>query len=89
MTQILAIHVIRVNQQSGSCAVESPQSRDSPSTMFTRPFSFPTPTQKKEKGLATRDYDTKVALKLQQCSAERYRSGITTILDIYNTLYYT
>ena len=102
MTQILAIHVIRVNQQSGSCAVESPQSRDSPSTMFNRPFSFPTPTQKKEKGLATRDYDTKVALKLQlpckqpsfvrqieQCSAERYRSGITTILDIYTTLHMT
>ena len=28
MTKILAIHVIRANQQSGSCAVESPQSRD-------------------------------------------------------------
>ena len=24
--------------------------------MFTRPFSFPAPTQKKEMGLATRDY---------------------------------
>ena len=63
MTQILTNHAIRANQQSGSCAVESPQSRDSPCngdaiyTMFTRPFSFPGPTHKRKKisGLATRD----------------------------------
>ena len=58
MTQMLPNHVIRVNQQSGSCAVESPQSRDSPTTMLYyvhQTLFFPTPTQKKEKGLATRD----------------------------------
>ena len=53
MTQQLAKHVIRTHKQSGSCTVESPQSWDRPTTIFTRPFSFPTPTQKKEKGLAT------------------------------------
>ena len=59
MTHILANHVIRANQQSGSCAVESPQSRDSPTTMLYyvhQTLFFPAPTQKKEKGLATRDY---------------------------------
>ena len=58
MTQILANHVIRANQQSGSCAVESPQSRDGPTTMpyyVHQTLFFPDPTQKKEKGLATRD----------------------------------
>ena len=70
--------------------------------MFTRPFSFPTPTQKKEKGLATRDYDTKLVLKLQlpckqasfvrqieQYSVERYRSGITTLNNNTGHLQYT
>ena len=57
MVQWLAKHVIRTHKQSGSCVVESPQSRDRPTTLYyvTRPFSFPAPTQKKEKGLATRD----------------------------------
>ena len=58
MTQILANHVIRVNQQSGSCAVEFPQSRDSPTTMLYyvhQTLFFPAPKQKNEKGLATRD----------------------------------
>ena len=34
MTQIIANHVIRPNQQSRSCAVESLQSRDRPTTML-------------------------------------------------------
>ena len=58
MTQILANHVICANQQSGSCTVESPQSRDSPTTMLYdvhQTLFFPAPTKKKEKGLATRD----------------------------------
>ena len=58
MTQILPNHVIRANQQSGSCAVESPQSRDSPTTMLYyvhQTLFFPAPTQKKDKGLATQD----------------------------------
>ena len=58
MMQILANYVIRVNQQSGSGTVESPQSRDSPTTILYyvhQTLFFPVPTQKKEKGLATRD----------------------------------
>ena len=53
---MLANYVIRANQQSGSCAVESLQSWDSPTTMlyYVHPtLFFPTPTHKKEKGLAT------------------------------------
>ena len=56
--QILANHVIHANQQSGSYTVESPQSWDSPKTMLYyvhQTLFFPAPTQKKEKGLATRD----------------------------------
>ena len=53
MTQILANHVIHANQQSGSCAVESPQSRDSPTTMLYyvhQTLFFPAPhTQKKKR----------------------------------------
>ena len=58
MTQIITKHIIRANQQSGSCAVESPQSRDRPTTMLYyvhQTFFFPAPTQKKEKGLVMRD----------------------------------
>ena len=53
MMQILANHVIRVNQQSGSCAVESPQSRDSPTTMLYyvhQTLFFPRPHIKERKG---------------------------------------
>ena len=53
MTQILAIYVIRVNQQSGSRAVESPPSRDSPSTMLYyvhQTLFFPHPHTKERKG---------------------------------------
>ena len=56
MTQILPNHVIRANQQSGNCTVESPQSRDSPTTMLYyvhQTLFFPALTQKKERGLAT------------------------------------
>ena len=56
MTQIIANYVIRANQQSGSCAVESLQSRDRPTTMLYYVYQtlfFLAPTQKKEKGLAT------------------------------------
>ena len=53
MTQLLANHVIRANQQSGSCAVESPQSRDSPTTMLCyvhQTLFFPRPHTKERKG---------------------------------------
>ena len=59
MVQWLANHVIRTHEQSGSCTVESPQSRDRPTTMLYyvhQTIFFPALTQKKEKGLATRDY---------------------------------
>ena len=58
MVQWLAKHVIRTHKQSGSCAVESPQSRDRPTMMLYyvhQTLFFHEPTQKKEKGLATRD----------------------------------
>ena len=51
--QILANHVIRANQQSGSCAVESPQSRDSPTMMLYyvhQTLFFPRPHTKERKG---------------------------------------
>ena len=50
MTQRLTKHVIRTHKQSGNCAVESPQSRDSPTTMLYyvhQTHFFPAPTQKK------------------------------------------
>ena len=53
MLQILANHVIRANQQSGSCAVESLQSRDSPTTMLYyvhQTLFFPRPHTKERKG---------------------------------------
>ena len=57
MTHILANYVIRANQQSGSCAVESPQSRDNPTTMLYyvhQTLFFPRPHTKegKESGYA-------------------------------------
>ena len=51
--QILANHVIHANQQSGSCAVESPQSQDSPTTMLYyvhQTLFFPRPHTKEGKG---------------------------------------
>ena len=59
MVQWLANHVIRTHKQSGSCAVEFPQSRDRPTAMLYyvhQTLFFPAPTQNKEKGLAMRDY---------------------------------
>ena len=50
--QILGNHVIRANQQSGSCAVESPQSRDSPTTTLYyvhQTLFFPRPYIKERK----------------------------------------
>ena len=58
MMQRLTKHVIRTHKQSGSCAVESPQSWDRPTTMLYyvhQTLFFPRPTQKKEKGLAMQD----------------------------------
>ena len=59
MMQRLTKHVICTHKQSRSCTVESPQSRDSPTMMLYyvhQTLFFPAPTQKKEKGLAMRDY---------------------------------
>ena len=61
MMQILANHVIRANQQSGSCAVESPQSPDSPTTMLyyvhqTLFFPCPHTKERKESGYTRLDY---------------------------------
>jgi len=47
MAQTSAEHINPINLQSRNCTVESPQSQDSPTTMFS---IFPTPTQKKGKG---------------------------------------
>ena len=52
MMQILPNRVIRANQQSGNCAVESPQSRDSPTTMLYyvhQTLFFPRPHTKERK----------------------------------------
>ena len=52
--------IIRIDQECGSCAIESLKSWDSPwandSAMLRSPDPFLSrPTQKKEKGLATRE----------------------------------
>ena len=52
MMQILANYIIRANQQSGSCAVESPQSRGSPTRMLYyvhQILFFPHPHTKERK----------------------------------------
>ena len=53
MMQWLTKHVIRTHKQSGSCVVESPQSRDRPTTMLYyvhQTLFFPRPHTKERKG---------------------------------------
>ena len=68
MVQWLAKHVIRTHKQSGSCAVESPQSRDRPMMMLYyvhQTLFFPRPHTKERKGSGY----ARLALFAYQCNA--------------------